>query len=148
MPRDMGSIVGTAEAVLAEQNTELRATRERRLLAVGSSATSGTGDMDAVFSLDIRFRLVFIRCHFTGSAGSNPLAISLDSVQGNLHDTRLFTITRTGVGKDVNFRVSAEESIDPSPWTFQAGDEVRVQWTNPNSGNITWGLEVGLAMAS
>lgn len=48
----------------------------------------------------------------------------------------------------MNLRIPAEESVDPSPWTFQVGDTVRVRWTNPDSGNITWGLEVGLALAS
>jgi len=148
MTRDMNSIIGTAEAVLAEQNTELQATRARQLFAVGSTATTGNGNIDARFSLDVRFRLVFIRCHFAGAAGTNPLVISLDSIQGAAYDTRLFTMTKAGVGKDVNLRVPAEESADPSPWTFQGGDEVRVQWTNPDNGNITWGLEVGLAMAS
>ncbi len=148
MPRDMNTIMGTAEAVIAEQNTELAAVRARQLLAVGSKAASGSGDIDALFSLDVRFRLVFVRCHFAGSAGTNPLVISLDSAMGVAHDAALFTIVKAGVGRDVYFRITADESVDPSPWTFQPGDVVRIQWTNPDSGNITWGLEVGMAMAS
>jgi len=148
MPRNADTIVGAAEAVLAEQNTELQARRARQMLAVGARAATGGGDIDAAFSLDVRFRLVFLRCHFSGTAGTAALVISLDSSRGGAYDTKLFTIARAGVGRDVNFRITADESRDPSPWTFQAGDTVRVQWTNPDSGNITWGLEVGLAMAS
>jgi hypothetical protein len=45
-------------------------------------------------------------------------------------------------------RLGGEEAFDPSAWTFQAGDKVWIKWTNPDSGNMTWGLEVGLALAS
>ncbi len=147
MPRD-STIVGAAEAVLAEQNSELNATRARQLLAVGAKAATGTGHIDATFSLDVRFRLVFVRCHFTGATGLMPLALSLDSNRGSAHDAVLFTVTKAGVGRDVNLRIGSEESLDPSSWTFQPGDAVRVQWTNPSVGSVTWGLEVGLAMAS
>jgi len=60
----------------------------------------------------------------------------------------LYTITKAGTNRDVNFRIPADESREPSPWTFQAGDFVRIQWTNPDSGNMTWGLEVGFSVAS
>jgi|CXWL01.1.fsa_nt_gi hypothetical protein len=147
MPRET-RIVGAAEAVLAEQNTELNATRARQLLAVAAKATTGNGHIDAAFSLDVRFRLVFVRCHFTGTAGLTPLTLALDSGKGSAYDTALFTISKAGAGRDVHLRIGTEESPDPSSWTFQAGDAVRVQWTNPSPGNITWGLEVGVAMAS
>ena len=147
MPRET-SIIGAAEAVLAEQNTELNATRARQLLAVAAKASTGNGHMDAAFSLDVRFRLVFVRCHFTGTAGLTPLILALDSGKGSAYDATLFTISKAGVGKDVHLRIGSEESLDPSSWTFQAGDAVRVQWTSPSPGNVTWGLEVGVAMAS
>lgn len=142
------TIIGTAEAVLAEQNTELNATRARQLLAVAARAATGTGNIDATFALEVRFRLVFVRCHFTGAPGQVPMIISLDSVRGGAYDSHLFTISKAGVGRDVNFRVGNDETADPSAWTLQPGDAIRVQWTNPSPGNITWGLEVGLAMAS
>ena len=134
--------------MIAEQNTELNATRARQLLAVATKAATGTSHMDASFSIDVRYRLVFVRCHFAGAAGLLPLTISLDSVRGVAYDALLFTLSKAGVGKDTHFRIGSEEATDPSSWTFQPGDAVRVQWTNPNPGNITWGLEVGLAMAS
>ena len=77
MPRET-SIVGAAEAVLAEQNTELSATRARQLLAVAAKAATGNGNVDTAFSLDVRFRLVFVRCHFTGAAGLTSMTLSLD----------------------------------------------------------------------
>lgn len=147
MPRD-NTIIGAAEAVLAEQNTELNAIRARQLLAVAARAATGTGHIDAAFSLDVRFRLVFVRCHFTGTAGLSPLVLLLDSGRGSSYDATLFAVSKAGVGRDVHLRIAAEESMDPSSWTFQTGDAVRVQWTNPSPGNVTWGLEVGLAMAS
>lgn len=147
MPRET-TIIGAAEAALAEQNSELHATRARQLLAVAAKANTGTGDLDSSFSLEVRYRLVYIRCHFSGAAGLAPMTISLDSVRGAAYGSNLFTISKAGVGRDVNFRIGHEENADPSAWTFQPGDAVRVQWTNPSPGNITWGLEVGLAMAS
>lgn len=147
MPRD-STIIGAAEAVLAEQNTELNATRARQLLAVAAKSATGSGHIDSVFSLNVRFRLVFVRCHFSGTSGLLPMALSLDSTRGSAYDTTLFTLSKAGVGRDVNLRIGAEEGLDPSSWTFQPGDAMRVQWTNPSPGNITWGLEVGLAMAS
>ena len=148
MSRTQSDVIETAEAALAEQAAEMAAIVARQLAAVASACSGGTGDINAVFSLDVRFRLVFVRCHFAGTSGAAPLVISLDSTNGSAYDTRLFTITRAGIDRDVNLRISAEESTDPSPWTFQAGDAVRVEWTNPDSGNITWGLEVGLVIAS
>src|SRR5262245_20729408 len=135
MPRD-STIIGAAEAVIAELNTELSATRARQLLSVGTRAATGTGHLDALFSLDVRYRLVFVRCHFSGAAGLLPMPISVDSARGSAYDAVLFTVSMAGVGKDLHLRIGAEEATDPSSWTFQAGDAVRVQWTNPRPGNV------------
>lgn len=147
MPRD-SVILDAAGAVIAEQNVELNAIRARQLLAVGAKSATGSGNMNALFSVDVRFRLIFVRCHFTGTAGLAPLSIAIDSGAGSAFDTLLYTITKAGPGRDVHFRLGAEEASDPSSWTFQAGDALRLQWTDPTGGGITWGLEVGLAMAS
>ena len=148
MPRNLIEIVRTAEAAIAEQNAEIAAARQRQLQSVIAQAASGSGNIDAQHSLPVRFRLVFVRCHFVGSAGAAPLSLSLDSVDGATYDVTLFRMLRAGVNRDVNLRIPAEESADPSPWTFQAGDALRIQWTNPAPGSIAWGLEVGLALAS
>lgn len=149
MAANRSDILDAAAGGLAAQESELAALRARQpLLIVGRTAT-GTGNVDHAFTLDRAFRLVFVRCHFSGTPGvAAALAISVDSAGGSAYDARLFTITRAGVGRDVNLRITDEESAEPSPWTFQPGDALRVQWTNPDDGNITWGLEVGLAVAS
>ena len=91
---------------------------------------------------------MFIRCHFSGGSGTNVFRLSVDSSKGSAYDTCLFKITQAGMDKDVHLRVTGADTEDPSPWTFQDGDEIRLAWTNPDSGNLTWGLEVGLALAS
>ena len=130
------------------QATEINAARQlERLVPVVQRAT-GSGNINEVFSLDGRFRLVFVRCHFVGGSGAAALSISLDSTEGSAYDTHLFTMTQAGVDHDVHFRITAAELTEPSPWIFQPGDAIHVQWTNPDSGQMTWGLEVGLVLAS
>ncbi len=148
MPRNVSKILETAQAGLTQQTLELSETRARQLLAVTTKAATGSGHIDATFSLDLRFRLVFVRCHFAGGTGTAAFTLSVDSTRGSAYDTKLFTITQAGVGRDVNLRLDDEAAVDPSAWTFQSGDKVWIQWTNPDSGNMTWGLEVGLALAS
>jgi len=146
--REISKILETAQAELTQQTLELSEARARQLLAVTAKAATGSGNIDATFSLDRRFRLVFVRCHFAGGTGTAAFTISVDSTRGSAYDTKLFTITQAGVNKDVNLRIGGDDAVDPSAWTFQPGDKVWIQWTNPDSGNMTWGLEVGLALAS
>lgn len=141
-------IVEVARLGFATQDAEVMAARAQQLLVVVPQRASGSADIDETFSLDCRFRLVFVRCHFAGGTGTSAVTISVDSGEGSAYDSRLFTITQAGTNQDVNFRIGADEVTEPSPWTFQAGDSVRIQWTNPDSGNMSWGLEVGLALAS
>ncbi len=148
MALDTVSVMEAAQSAIATQDAELAAVRARQPLLVICRTASGGGDLDESFALDRPFRLVFLRCHFAGAAGRNPLTLALDSAAGAAFDVRLFTVTRAGVGADVNLRISAAESAEPSPWTFQTGDALRVQWTNPSPGSLTWGLEVGMAVAS
>lgn len=148
MAREISKILETAQAGLTQQTLELSEARARQLLAVTAKAATGSGNIDATFSLDRRFRLVFVRCHFAGGTGTAAFTISVDSTRGSAYDTKLFTITQAGVNKDVNLRIGGDDAVDPSAWTFQPGDKVWIQWTNPDSGNMTWGLEVGLALAS
>lgn len=148
MAREIIKFLETAQAGLTQQSIELSETRARQLLAVTTKAATGSGNIDATFSLDLRFRLVFVRCHFAGGTGLAAFSISVDSTRGSAYDTKLFTMNQAGVGRDVNLRLGDEETVDPSAWTFQAGDKVWIKWTNPDSGNMTWGLEVGLALAS
>ena len=148
MAREISKILETAEAGLTQQTLELSEARARQLLAVTAQAATGSGNIDATFSLDRRFRLVFVRCHFAGGTGTAAFTITVDSTRGSAYDAKLFTITQAGVNKDVNLRIGGDDAVDPSAWTFQPGDNVWIKWTNPDSGNMTWGLEVGLALAS
>lgn len=147
MAQERTQLIRAIDQALAVQEAELAEARTLQRLAVTTRTTTGSGDIDQTFSLDQPFRLVFIRCHFSGTAGTGPMMISLDSALGAAYDAKLYTIMRAGTNRDVHFRIPAYESQEPSAWRFAADDAVRVQWTNPDSGNITWGLEVGLVLA-
>ncbi|MHC5110222.1 MAG: hypothetical protein ACYTHJ_10130 [Planctomycetota bacterium] len=143
--------VNVTSAALAGFNTldaEFAATRSQQMRSVQVRRASGNGDIKALFSLGQKFRLVYVRCGFAGGSGSAPLAISLNSAAGTEFDIRLFTLMQVGSGSDVNFRITAEELAEPSAWTFQPGDAVRLNWANPEPGQTSWGVEVGLAPAS
>jgi len=141
-------ILRATEVGLAVQEAELAEERARLMLAVVAKTAEGSGDINQTFALDRKFRLVFIRCHFSGGSGMAAFGIFVDSAAGTEFDTRLFTITQAGTGKDVHLRIEHGVSGEPSAWTFQSGDAVRIQWTNPDNGNMSWGLEVGMALAS
>ncbi len=148
MPRDNSKLLDIATTALDQQSVELAQLKARQLRSVATRAATGTGNIDHTFALDQRFRLTFVRCHFTGGTGTSAFSISIDSARGSAYDSKLFTIMQAGTGKDVNLRVGGSDAEDPCAWTFQAGDKVWIRWTNPDSGNMTWGLEVGLALAS
>jgi hypothetical protein len=148
MANGRSDILRATQVILDEQNREVQAVRDRQLLSVVSQTGTGSGDIDADFGLDQKFRLVFVRCHFAGGTGVNPFVMLLDSAVGPAYDARLFTISQAGANRDVNLRVTGEDLLDPSPWTFDAADRVRFQWANPDGGNMTWGLTVGMALAS
>ncbi len=130
------------------QNLELEELRARQMRAVLIKTASGTGDIEHVFKLDRKFRVVFVRCHFVGTLSTAEFALSVDSASGSAFDTKLFSIAQAGGGQDVHLRTDDGGTSEPSPWTFQTGDQIRIDWTNPDSGNITWGLEVGFVLAS
>ena len=148
MTRTLEQLRRAADAGFAILDIEVSEARQRDLLAVIAQTATGTGDIDETFGLDQRYRLVFVRCHFAGTAGTSALSIAVDSGSGTAYDATLFTVSLAGTSKDVNLRLGGEESSEPAAWTFQSDDTVRIQWTNPDSGNITWGLEVGLSLAS
>ena len=148
MAAEIDQILQSAQDALDRQESELQALRARQILSVVVATATGSGNLGELFQLDEPFRLIFLRCHYTGTVGTNPLHLSVDSVAGSAYDTRLFTVSQAGIDRDVNLRIAADEMTEPSAWTFQAGDRLRVEWVNPDTGNITWGLEVGLALAS
>jgi len=148
MATTQSGLLQAAQAGLLGQDLEMAAARERQLRSVLRKTGTGSGNIDATFSLDRKYRLVFVRCHFAGGTGTAPFTISVDSGQGSAYDTTLFTISLAGRDKDVNLRITGDDRDDPSPWTLQPGDFLRIQWTNPDSGNMTWGVEVGMALAA
>ena len=148
MAGDVTQLLETAQSALAAQEQELQLRRAQQVRSVAVKTAAGSGNIDETFGLDAAFRLVFIRAHFSGGTGTAAFIVSLDSANGSAHDTELFKITQAGTNQDVHLRIGAGDVYEPSPWTFQAGDYVRIQWANPDSGNMTWGLELGLALAS
>ncbi len=137
-----------AQTGFVAQDAEVVSARDRQLRSVLRQTTTGSGNINAPFYLDRKYRLVFVRCHFAGGMGTAPFSLTIDSGVGSAYDTKLFTITQAGRDKDVNLRLTGDDNQDPSPWTFQPDDRVRILWTNPDSGNMTWGLEVGLSLAA
>lgn len=148
MALDRATLLRTVDAQLAVQDLDAAEVRRRQLLTVVARTATGIGDIAHTFALDKKYRLVFLRCHFVGTSGTAAFAVSVDSGHGSGYDARLFTITQAGVSKDVHLRIGGGDAADPSAWTFQPGDAVRIDWESPDAGNITWGLEVGLSPAS
>jgi hypothetical protein len=136
-----------AAEVLARQEQELARAAELARERVVVQRATGSGHIDETFSLARAFRLVYVRSHFAGAAGTNDLAIAIDAAAGSAYDAVLSVVNAVGTGADANFRVPSDELREPSAWTFQPGDAVWIRWTNPAVGSITWGLEVGLALA-
>lgn len=148
MARTSRNLLQAVDASLASQETQLAELRARQLVALTSKIATGTGDINHPFKLDGRFRLVFIRCHFSGTSATAAFSIAIDSLAGSAYDATLFTVSLAGLNKDVHLRIGSGDTGEPAAWTFQSGDSIRIKWTNPDSGNITWGLEVGLTPAS
>lgn len=148
MPVDRSGILSAVRSQLELQALEQQELRGRLLRSVVSKSATGVTHIGHTFSLDRKYRLVFVRCHFSGTSGTADFAISLDSVNGSNFDTGLFSVTNVGVGNDVHMRIGDGDTSEPSAWTFQVNDAIRIDWTNPDPGNITWGLEVGLVLAS
>ena len=108
-------------------------------LTLGSDSDTNN---KARFGMETRFAIKFIRIHFRGSgSGVADCTVNIDSKRGPDFDTELWTLDKIGKGTDANFRVPLDELGD---WTFQPGDRVVLLWTNPDSGNIAWGAEVGV----
>ena len=92
------------------------------------------------------FAPVFIRVHFAGGTGTADVKLNVDSLHESQFDVALFTfndrgITAAGATEDINYRLPEDELVH---WLFQAGDKMTLTWTNPDSGNMSWGAEVGL----
>jgi hypothetical protein len=138
------AIVEAAERGLEEQDRRIAADRALWPVRVVAQYVTGNGKIDETCSLDRAFRLVYARCHFGAGMGGSTFHIEVASAQGAAYDTRLASVPDCGPGQDLFFYPRDVGLAQPSPYTFQAGDQVRFTWTNP--GSIEWGLEVGLSL--
>lgn len=116
----------------------------------------GTGDMATVtddlpspsFGLKVPFVLAYLCAWFESGSGTSPtmyLKQKLIAHQpSGLFDKvrRRFPKAGTGDNDFVDFRPSHKELYR---WGWSAGDLLVPEWTNPDSGTMTWTLEVGLA---
>lgn len=148
MSFDVQDIQSTAQAGFDHQNFELARAIDRSRLVVYSQTAEGSANIAETFNLDRRFRLVFVRCHFTSGFGVKTMTVSIDSALGSRYDVVLAKITNVGTTVDALLNILGDENAEPSPWTFQAGDKIRIDWTNPASGIMLWGLEVGMALVA
>jgi hypothetical protein len=90
-----------------------------------------------------RHSIVRVRCHFaSGTSTSAILSMKVDSHRTTGHDIVLDEFAERGTGgDDLNFRVPIDEM---QHYTLEPGDFLVFEWTNPDSGNMTWGLEVAM----
>lgn len=109
----------------------------------------------ARFTLEGRpFALCYVRGRFVtlgGSGGNATLSLKLD----HCNETGVYDFTLkawdtmgtsgTGFKPDLNFRLAADELY---LWSYGKDAALVFEWTNPDSGNIRWALEVGLVDAT
>lgn len=106
---------------------------------------SDESDTVARFKLDGRFVVVFVRGTFSGSGtGTANMLLKIDSAAGSMYDHTLWTATSVGSTKDARLDVAEQRE---QHFLADNGDYAVCEWTNPDSPNITWALEVGLAKA-
>lgn len=141
-------LVHAFQVSLALQDAFLDRQRDRARDRVITKYAFGSTNINNALNLDVPFRLVFVRCHFMGGTGTADLTLDLNSAQGNPYDAQLTSIAAVGTGTDVFYTPGGAAIADPSSWSFQSGDQLRVKWTNPDSGNMNWGLEIGMAISA
>lgn len=96
-----------------------------------------------------RFLLVAILGKFTDGTGQADLTIHIDR-KPSQHAGRfaylLYEVPDIGTdGKQLHFHTTREERW---AWIFEEGDEIVLKWTNPDSGNMSWVVEVRLMNAT
>jgi hypothetical protein len=122
-----------------------------------TQAASGAGNMGDVtdetstarFSLKDRpYVLSWMRIHFggTGSGATADVVIKVDSRLGQAHDAVLYIVDDIATAADDDGFVRIERD-EYEKWVFQDGDVIVVEWTNPDTDNLTWAIEAGLAYA-
>lgn len=141
------TILDVVETVRQRAQAEmLRADQLLRAEVIPFRAT-GSGNMDETFSLTGPFRIIYVRCHFSGGSGTASLDVMIDSAAGSAYDVRITGGKSAGPNFDLNWHIPGADVAMPSAWVIQTGDAIKCTWTNPSPGTTTWGLEVGLARA-
>lgn len=122
---------------------------ERSSRALRTVRATGTGNLNLTVGPSSpatkSLKLVYIRIHFSGGAGTATVTLSVDHASGSAYDTILATIAARGStgSADCFYPVPAADNQDPSPYLVPAGSAFLVSWTNPDPGNMTYGAEVG-----
>lgn len=91
--------------------------------------------------------LLFLRVMFVGGSSLADLIIHLDIFpisQKPKAVFKLFTWLDVGSTKHINARFTEDER---DAWQFSKGDQLILEWTNPDAGVISWSIQVGLAHA-
>lgn len=99
-----------------------------------------------------RFLLLFARMHFqdrthTATVVTADVVISqitdLDNTSDTFHDSEFTTVRGRGLSNDMNLRLDERELLN---WIVGKRSALKFAWTNPDSGKILWGLEVGMLL--
>lgn len=95
-----------------------------------------------------RFVPVFIRGGFSGGTGSDTLTLKVDHRSTLIRlDHTLCTVASVGTSSASILNIRWDMDEYPQ-WVLFYGDILVLEWTNPDSGTMTWGVEVGLADAT
>ena len=114
---------------------------------------TGNGDIAHTFQKGNNrpFVLSTLEVHFVGGTGTADLTISRDSEHGSAYDTSMITVEGAGTtGDDVALFVTDNEIYRRYLFDVYSGsvDTLRIDWTNPDAGNMVWGIVLGLAYAT
>jgi hypothetical protein len=114
------------------------------------SDISGSGNIDwkvPEVSPNQLWALVSVKLHFYRFSGSGTdtatLTLSVYRERDEKFNAQLYTFAGLGDANDLFFRVHERER---DCWAFQAEDQIQFTWTNPDSGNLWYGLEVGYVL--
>ena len=68
------AVLNVVEQARQREEAELARAENSELVRLYAQTATGTGDIDETFQLNRHFRLVFVRCHCVGGAGTGSTA--------------------------------------------------------------------------